>query len=78
MSEHERFAKGAANFKKVYGDVLPMPDRAFLPGVGFPVIAHQAIVEMKYRREPPAVVLGDHDALTGLEMQTVVIERTGA
>lgn len=36
--------------------VLPMPDRAFLPGVGFPVIAHQAIVEMKYRREPPAVL----------------------
>jgi VTC domain len=36
--------------------VLPMPDRAFLPGVGFPVIANQAIVEMKYRREPPAVL----------------------
>ena len=36
--------------------VLPMPDRAFLPGVGFPVIAHQAIVEMKYRREAPAVL----------------------
>ncbi len=27
MSEQERFAKGAANFKKVYGDVLPMPER---------------------------------------------------
>lgn len=36
--------------------VLPMPDRAFLPGMGFPVIAHQAIVEMKYRRQPPAVL----------------------
>jgi len=36
--------------------VLPMPDRAFLPGLGFPVIAQQAIVEMKYRREPPAVL----------------------
>ena len=36
--------------------VLPMPDRAFLPGLGFPVIPHQAIVEMKYRREPPAVL----------------------
>jgi hypothetical protein len=36
--------------------VLPMPDRAFIPGVGFPVIAHQAIVEMKYRREPPAIL----------------------
>ena len=27
MSEEERFAKGAANFRKVYGDVLPMPER---------------------------------------------------
>jgi len=36
--------------------VLPMPDRAFLPGVGFPVIPHQSIVEMKYRRELPAVM----------------------
>jgi VTC domain len=36
--------------------VLPMPDRAFLPGVGFPVIEDQAIVEMKYRRELPALL----------------------
>lgn len=36
--------------------VLPMPDRAFLPGVGFPVIEKQAIVEMKYRREMPALL----------------------
>jgi hypothetical protein len=36
--------------------VLPMPDRAFLPGLGFPVIEQQAIVEMKYRRELPAVL----------------------
>jgi len=36
--------------------VLPMPDRAFLPGTGFPVIEQQAIVEMKYRRELPAVL----------------------
>src|SRR5262245_8594456 len=27
MSEEERYRKGAANFKRVYGDVLPMPDR---------------------------------------------------
>jgi hypothetical protein len=33
-----------------------MPDRAFLPGVGFPVIEQQAIVEMKYRRELPAIL----------------------
>ena len=36
--------------------VLPMPDRAFLPGTGFPVIEHQAIVEMKYRRTLPAIL----------------------
>jgi hypothetical protein len=36
--------------------VLPMPDRAFLPGTGFPVIEQFAIVEMKYRREMPAVL----------------------
>ena len=36
--------------------VLPMPDRAFLPGVGFPVMEETAIVEMKYRRELPAVL----------------------
>lgn len=36
--------------------VLPMPDRAFLPGTGFPIIEQQAIVEMKYRRELPAIL----------------------
>ncbi|HXT70430.1 MAG TPA: polyphosphate polymerase domain-containing protein [Vicinamibacterales bacterium] len=36
--------------------VLPMPDRAFIPGAGFPVIEDKAIVEMKYRREPPALL----------------------
>jgi len=36
--------------------VLPMPDRAFLPGVGFPVIEEKAIVEMKYRRELPGIL----------------------
>lgn len=36
--------------------VLPMPDRAFLPGTGFPLIESLAIVEMKYRRELPAVL----------------------
>ena len=35
--------------------VLPMPDRAFLPGTGFPVVQDHAIVEMKYRRELPAI-----------------------
>jgi hypothetical protein len=36
--------------------VLPMPDRAFLPGTGFPLLDGQAIVEMKYRRQMPAVL----------------------
>ncbi len=36
--------------------VLPMPDRAFIPGTGFPLIERQAIVEMKFRRELPAVL----------------------
>jgi len=35
--------------------VLPMPDRAFIPGVGFPLIAGRCIVELKYRVEVPAL-----------------------
>jgi hypothetical protein len=35
--------------------VLPMPDRAFIPGVGFPLIDGKCIVELKYRVEMPAL-----------------------
>jgi len=35
--------------------VLPMPDRAFIPGVGFPLIEGKCIVELKYRVEIPAL-----------------------
>ena len=35
--------------------VLPMPDRAFIPGVGFPLIEGRCIVELKYRVEIPAL-----------------------
>jgi hypothetical protein len=35
--------------------VLPMPDRAFILGVGFPLIEGQCIVELKYRVEVPAL-----------------------
>jgi hypothetical protein len=35
--------------------VLPMPDRGFIPGVGFPLIADRCIVEVKYRVELPAM-----------------------
>jgi hypothetical protein len=36
--------------------VLPMPDRAFLPGLGFPLLEQHAIVEMKYRRQVPGLL----------------------
>lgn len=35
--------------------VLPMPDRAFIPGVGFPLIEGRCIVELKYRVTMPAL-----------------------
>ncbi|MGE5198364.1 MAG: polyphosphate polymerase domain-containing protein [Rhodospirillaceae bacterium] len=35
--------------------VLPMPDRAFIPGVGFPLIEGRCIVELKYRVAVPAL-----------------------
>lgn len=35
--------------------VLPMPDRAFLPGTGLPLIPEHCILELKYRVELPAV-----------------------
>ena len=38
---------------------LPMPDRAFIPGVGMPLVEGQCIIEVKYRRELPALIKGD-------------------
>ncbi len=35
--------------------VLPMPDRALIPGVGFSLIQGHCIVELKYRVELPAL-----------------------
>jgi hypothetical protein len=35
--------------------VLPMPDRAFIPGVGLPLIEDKCIVEVKFRVELPAM-----------------------
>ena len=35
--------------------VLPMPDRAFIPGVGFPLIQGKCIVELKYRVAMPVL-----------------------
>jgi VTC domain-containing protein len=36
--------------------VLPMPDRGFIPGTGFPILEGTCIVEVKYRRELPALI----------------------
>jgi hypothetical protein len=35
--------------------VLPLPDRAFLPGVGLPLIGGQCILELKYVQDVPVV-----------------------
>jgi hypothetical protein len=35
--------------------VLPMPDRAFIPGVGFPLIEGKCIMELKFRMHVPAL-----------------------
>lgn len=35
--------------------VLPLPDRAFLPGTGLPLLEGQNIIEVKYRVSPPAL-----------------------
>lgn len=36
--------------------VLPMPDRGFIPGTGFPIFEENCIVEVKYRREIPTLI----------------------
>lgn len=35
--------------------VLPLPDRAFIPGVGLPLLEGRNVIEMKYRVALPAV-----------------------
>jgi hypothetical protein len=35
--------------------VLPLPDRAFLPGVGLPLIEGKSILELKYVQDLPAI-----------------------
>ena len=37
--------------------VLPMPDRALIPSVGFPLLEDKCIIEVKYRRQLPVVFL---------------------
>jgi hypothetical protein len=36
--------------------VLPLPDRAFLPGMGFPILEDRNIIEVKYRLAMPALI----------------------
>jgi len=35
---------------------LPMPDRAFIPGTGFPVLEDKHILELKYRIAVPVII----------------------
>ena len=56
--------------------VLPMPDRAFIPGVGLPLIEDKCIIEVKYRIElPPMIKL--MAATFGLQIQPVSKYRLG-
>ena len=56
--------------------VLPMPDRALIPGVGFPLIEDKCIIEVKYRRQVPDVFL-DMAREIGIEPQKVSKYRVG-
>ena len=56
--------------------VLPMPDRAFIPGVGLPLVEDKCIIEVKYRRELPTLFKRFAEAF-GLEIQKVSKYRLG-
>jgi hypothetical protein len=56
--------------------VLPMPDRAFIPGVGMPLVEDKCIVEVKFRRELPPVFRQFADEF-GLEVQKISKYRLG-
>ena len=56
--------------------VLPLPDRAFLPGTGFPLLEGHNIVEVKYRIALPALFKG-LVAEFGLRPQPVSKYRSG-
>ena len=58
--------------------VLPMPDRAFIPGVGFPLIEGQCIVEFEVpRRSAGAVQATGGDVQTGAQPGVEVPDRAG-
>jgi hypothetical protein len=56
--------------------VLPMPDRAFLSGVGLPLAEDKCIIEVKYRRELPALFKRFAQTF-GMEIQKVSKYRLG-
>src|SRR5262245_30163142 len=56
--------------------VLPMPDRAFIPGVGLPLLEDKCIIEVKYRVELPPMIKLMAETF-GLEIQPVSKYRLG-
>ena len=56
--------------------VLPMPDRALIPGVGLPLLEDKTIVEVKYRIELP-VLFKEMAEKFGLQVQKVSKYRLG-
>jgi hypothetical protein len=56
--------------------VLPLPDRAFLPGTGLPLVSDKCIVEVKYRVQLPAIFKRLAEEF-GLEVQKVSKYRLG-
>jgi hypothetical protein len=56
--------------------VIPMPDRAFIPGVGLPLIEDKCIIEVKYRIELPPIIKLMAETF-GLRIQPVSKYRLG-
>jgi hypothetical protein len=55
---------------------LPLPDYAFLPGIGLPFLEGTCIVEVKYRVSVPALIK-DFAATFALQAQKMSKFRTG-
>lgn len=56
--------------------VLPMPDRALIPSVGFPLLEDKCIIEVKYRRRLPDLFVQMTQEF-GIEVQKVSKYRVG-
>lgn len=57
-------------------NVLPMPDRAFIAGVGMRILDDRCIVEVKYRKQLP-IIFKELSEKFGLEVQKVSKFRNG-